>query len=69
MKIKSFDNLIELAEMQLQKEVNSGKIWDYNGVDVIEKAEFIRQQLDKIKVAKLYTSKELRRLKYLKFRR
>lgn len=69
MKIKSFNNLLELAETQLKKEVKSGKRYDYSSLDVIDTAVFIRQQLDKIKVEKLYNKKELRRLKYLKFRR
>jgi hypothetical protein len=76
MKIRN--NLFELAEIQLQKELEGNKIKDYSMIDVIDRAVIIRKELDRLdrigkiknihtkKLQELYTNKEKRHLKYLK---
>ena len=40
-------NLFELATQQLMKEIDSGKIKTFNGLDIIDRAITIRKFIDK----------------------
>jgi len=62
MELTDQGNLFKLAEKKLIRDVDTGKRRDYSMLDVVDTAIYIRQQMDKTAMSRLYTGKEISKM-------